>query len=297
MTMATAVVLALPALAAGQDSYTLKFKESAKGDTARVKKVDTELQQFNLVDNTGKMLDGKDEKNVSTMMYTETILDKPDAKKPPTRVKRVYEKAELTANGITTILPMQGKTVLIERKDNKYIYTYEGGGAVGDAETKLLDKEFAEENPKGSDFSKKFLPSDTMKIGQEVKRPARELAKEFGLDEKTFVIDFDKATASVTLAKIYKKNGSDHGDIVFKVALPITAMKVPGLDIKFKPGAVFLIEFTIAACVDGTASDAAMKISAGLNGEASIPAEAPMFTMNLSVQTTGEWSVVEVKKK
>lgn len=48
----------------------MKFKESAKGDVIKFKKVDTEVQQFSLVDNTGKMMDGKDEKKVITMVYT-----------------------------------------------------------------------------------------------------------------------------------------------------------------------------------------------------------------------------------
>lgn len=224
-------------------------------------------------------------------------MEKPDPKKAATLVKRVYEKAEVSVNGAANPVPLQGKTVLIERKDGKASYKYEGGGAVGEEEAKLLDKDFKDDNPKGGDLGKKFLPSDTMKIGEEVKLSARDLAKEFGLDPNQFVIDFDKATASVALTKIYKKNGSDHGDIIFKVALPIKGMKVPQMDFKFKEGAVFLIEFGISGCVDGTASDATMRIKAGLSGEANIPPEAPMFTMNLSVQNTGEWSGEEVKKK
>ena len=40
-----------------------------------------------------------------------------------------------------------------------------------------------------------------------------------------------------------------------------------------------------------------MKIKAGMAGEANIPPEAPMFTMNLSVLNTGEWTGEEVTKK
>ena len=56
-------------------------------------------------------------------------------------MKRTYESAELTVNGQKQDLGLKGRTVLIEKKGDKYTFTADGKPVAGKA-AELLGKEF-----------------------------------------------------------------------------------------------------------------------------------------------------------
>src|SRR4051794_23339335 len=133
----------LTASAGAQDdkAYSIKFRKPADGETSLVQKSEKGDEDLKIADNNGNPLKDEAKKTEKTFVYRETVLARKGTARP-TRLKRAYQKAELTANGETKALPYQGKTLLIEKKDGKYAFHIEGGDELTGDDAKHLDEEF-----------------------------------------------------------------------------------------------------------------------------------------------------------
>ena len=70
------------------------------------------------------------EKSEETVIHVTEVLEVDAKTGAPVKLKRTFEKAERKVAGKATKLPLDGKTVLIEKKGNAFTFTHEGGGAV-----------------------------------------------------------------------------------------------------------------------------------------------------------------------
>src|SRR5262249_25527067 len=136
--------------------------------------------------------------------YKETV-QKVDDKKHPTKLEREYTKAEKTADGKTEKSPLQGKTVVIEKKGDKCTFTYKGGEEVTGEAAADLNKEF-NKNAHEDDLDKLLMPKNAVKPGDEWKIDMNAVAKYFAAGEDIDV-DGDKSTGTGKLLKVYKKDG------------------------------------------------------------------------------------------
>src|SRR5205085_2411517 len=109
---------ALPVQA--QQKFDIKFKKSAKGDVYLIEKAENTEVSTLIQDQAGKALKEEKKKSVESYAFRETILEKTDSDRRATKLRREYTKAETTAEGKTTQQPFHGKTVLIEKKGDKY---------------------------------------------------------------------------------------------------------------------------------------------------------------------------------
>src|SRR5262249_53264160 len=125
-----------------------------------------------------------------TTAFKETVV-KLDDKKHATKLEREYAKAEKTEGGRTEKTALDGKTVLIEKKDDKYVFTYKGGGEVEGEAAEGLNKEF-NKSP-AEDLDKLLMPKDSVKPGGEWKIDMKAVATFFGASDEIDV-DGDKAT-------------------------------------------------------------------------------------------------------
>src|SRR5262249_47344843 len=128
-----------PAPAGAEDTYTIKIKETAKGDVENISDENTEDVAITIKDAGGKVLNEVKQKEPGPQKNREETLDREPKHNAP-NPRRTYEKARVTADGKTVDLPYQGKTVLIEKKDGKYIYTIEGGKEITGDDAKYLNK-------------------------------------------------------------------------------------------------------------------------------------------------------------
>jgi hypothetical protein len=105
-----------PARGNADDTYTIKIKQTGKGDTIQTKKQSTEKSTFKLEDSQGNVLQEKNETVVEQYAYQETLLERRPGRTKATRLRRAYDLAEITKGDDKQTLPYQGKTVLIEKK-------------------------------------------------------------------------------------------------------------------------------------------------------------------------------------
>jgi hypothetical protein len=105
--------------APAQDTYTVKLRESAEGETVVVKLKYTTDARATI--NVGGKVANKNMLNTNIQEYTETIL-KRDPGKTPIKLERTYAKIQLVKGAQTTDSILQGKTVSIEKKGERFTF-------------------------------------------------------------------------------------------------------------------------------------------------------------------------------
>jgi hypothetical protein len=262
-------LLAGPVRAGDQQTYTIKLKKGGKGTVTRVDKSASGTGQLKVTDNDGNVLQDKDEKKGTHYTYTQTILEKPEGKKA-TRLKRQYEKATVIEDGEKRTLPYEGKTVLIEKKGEKYVFRIEGGEELTGDDAKRLDKEFNKKDDiSDEELEKGMLPGKAVRLNEEWKIPAALLAKGFG--GEGLEVDLDKSTATGKLIKAYKKGDRQFGVLVYVIKLEVKAVKAEGKRVQFQPGSRAELEIRADACIDGSSATARATITSSSSMMALVP--------------------------
>jgi hypothetical protein len=206
-----------------------------------------------------------------------------DGAPKPTKVKRTYDKAVLATDDKETALPVEKKTVLIEKKNGTYSYTVDGKD-VGVEVAKLLDAEF---NTSGKDNSQDiFFPKKTVKPGETWKIDTDALAKALA---KQFKFDESKFESSGKLTRAYKQDGARFGVFEIKVTAPITDLgqKMP---VTWKNG-TFALDLSGDGVIDGTSSQGKSKMVMKVVIEGS----GKGFDLRIEVSTTENRTHTPVK--
>ena len=235
------------ATAAGQDG-AIKYKEYASkvGDKVR------SVKEENSTTKTSADLKGKKtvkvEKKAKTVVVVTETLKTADAGERAKTSRRVYEKAEETTDGKTTKLPLDGKTVLIERTGEKYAFAYDDGTEVTGAAAKELATEFT----KKTDFEKDVIPDRPLKAGDTWDFTDR-VAALFSGPDSPFVTVKGKVTGAGKLVKAYTKGGKQYGVFELRGDIPIAELRgVPG---KMNAGSAMTVVMEGDGCFDGTVPD------------------------------------------
>src|SRR5689334_7951316 len=108
----------LVASAAGQDAIELKRALPKVGE--RVKVTVEEKNETKTTVNIKGMEQAKNEVKTKSLVYVDEVLEVADGAKKPSKLKRTYEKAVTGSDGTNTTLSLEGKTVVVEKKGDKY---------------------------------------------------------------------------------------------------------------------------------------------------------------------------------
>ncbi len=279
-----------PARAGDQQTYKIKVKKSTEGTVERVEKGEDSTTTVKITDNQGKLVKEEGGKDGHRYVYTETILERKELAKKATRLKRLYEKASVTDKGETTKLPYEGKTVLIEKKGEKYVFRIEGGEELTGDDAKYLDKEFNKRsNVDSEQLEQLLLPRKAVKVDEEWMVDPAALAKTFR--EMGYLLDPEKTTAAGKLTRAYKKDGRQFGVLVYRLRLGVKSMGEKGKLLAMQPGSMMTLDLTIDACIDGSSTTGNVTTAGGMQVEALLPSpDQPMFRMSVNVKgkTTGK---------
>lgn len=226
----------------GQEAVMIKEHIPQVGE--RVKESAEEKNIIKLDISVMGNVQNKEEVKTKKLLYIDTVLANPDMSKKATKIERTYETAELGKDGTMRKLPLEGKTVLIQKNDGKYEFTIDGNPIEGES-LSLLNNEFNKPNKPSSDL---FWPKMPVKPGDSWKMPVADLLK--SMSDSGLVLDEKKATATGKLLKVSKKNGSEFGDIEFSFEAPVTGLG-PKAPITIKEGKMS-IKSSIEACIDGS---------------------------------------------
>jgi len=249
-----------------------------------------------LEDSQGNIVNEKNETVIEKYAYQETVLEKPAGKSKPTQLQRSYEIAEATKENNKQTLPYQGKTVLIEKKPDRFHFRIEGGEELTGRDAEFLDKEFNRNKDDEFDFSKVFLPKKPVRVDEsweiDTQPLSQDLEKSTGLET-----DSTKSKAVAKLLKAYKKDGNQFGVIQVHLEFPIKALKSGDQTISFNPGATMVADATMDGCIDGSLNTGTLKFSMSIEGLGEIVQGEMKFKMTLKSTVTGEKSGKELPMK
>jgi len=269
--------LSMTTAAARAETYTIKLKHAPDVDkSVVVKDTDTKTQVNKVSDADGNVI--KDEKHTETTFeeYTETVLAK--GAKFPTKYKRTYEKATRTRDGKATTRSYEGRTLLFEKKDDKFIVIAEGD--------KPLDKNDLEEltkkaNEREEDKDDLLLPKKPVAVGDTWKIDTKDLIRSFGKETN---LDPDTTSAEAKLVKAYRKDGSQFGEIVMTMKL---GFKFPK-EVKFEKAPVLEMKMTLNAAIDGSTPAGVMTSTGGATSVLGVEQGGKKFKIDSRQELSGK---------
>ncbi len=274
-------LLAGPARGQDGEAHTIKVKKAATGETIRVEKRDQGVESTKVVDLNGNVLKEEDKKTTKVYVYRETVLERVGAKRP-TRLKRQYEKAEVTTNGAATALPYQGKTVLIEKTGGKYTFRIEGGDELTGDDAKQLNKEFNKSKLDDAAMEKLLLPHKAVKVGETWKLDTAAINKALE-GEGGLGLHPEKTVGTGKLTRAYKKGGHQFGVIAVHLDLAPKSFGEGGKSLEAEPGAKVVLEFVLDVCIDGSSAAGAATSTATISAEMLFPdRNQPKFRITFS---------------
>jgi hypothetical protein len=254
------------ALAAAEDqAHAVKLKDVQKGDVAVILiKQDYITRPFQAIE-PKNLVEPKEEapkiaeepkpvvkgtepkprsaREVSVFLFEETVLAG-ETNKRPTRLQRRYEQAIVKKDGKETTLPYEWKTVVIEKKDDKYRYLSDGKELSGDS-ARVLEDEFTRGVSEWEE-NERLLPKKPVRVNETWTIATEPFNKE--LEEAKTKIDAGKSTAKGKLLNVYEKDGRRFG--VFEARLEFSL-----LNLGQQNAMPLLYEVTLDICIDGSSSE------------------------------------------
>ena len=277
-------------IALTQQPVTILLKDRHEGEPLLITKNDTLIFKIKREDAKGNIL--FDDETISELAeYKETIL-KRDTKNLTLKLEREYIKAQTKKGNKVVNSPLEGKTVIIEKKGAGYAFSYKGGEMVGGVAASKLMQEFSIKKQADPELVKLLLPQNTLKTGDTWKLNMGPL---FALLTRGLEMEADMAQGkgTGTLRKIYMQNGKRFGELNFLMELPLKTVFKAAQQMKFSPGAKLLLEVTLDGCIDGRSETRTRKTKMTLIGNAT-RAQEPGTTLVVNiimedVQTQREW--------
>ena len=271
--------------ALAQQAVTLKVKEFGKGEVYLGTKNDARTTRLSIVDQNKTANELLKSKMIETAEFKETILEL--KQKQPSKLERVYTKAQSKLDGKTEVSPLQGKTIIIELTGDKAIFTFKDGKEVKGAAATTLAKEFdGKSHAEVLDFllpKNAVKPGDRWQLGDE--KWSIDLAR-----HRDLVVDSSKAEGAGELLKLYKKEGKQFGVMKYKFEVPILSFGKGKALLKFAAGTKLIRELTWEVCIDGSMRSSTTQEKVSIAGTVSVP-EMPGTT--LAVQIVADFVTVQ----
>jgi hypothetical protein len=267
--LAAAFLVLTAGLVRADDSYPIKTKDLAPGDVFEVQKTETVIAGSKVTDAAGKAIRDDKQKTVATSVYKETIV-KCEPKRNPTAIERKYEKAVLETDGKSKDLAYHGKTVLIEKKkDGKFHFTIDGK-ELSDEDAKPLAQEFEREGDDKEEMEKAVLPKGPVKVNESWKLDVAPFVKDAAKSGE-IEVDADKAKATGTLLKAYKKDGKQFGQVKLVLSFPMKSLGSGERKLVADQGSVAGTEMNLDGCIDGTSNTGTVSSSMKMDFKSSLP--------------------------
>jgi hypothetical protein len=287
-------LLLAPALAPASETHEIKFKQAAKGQVTKVDEQESTESTVVVVDPDGKKIADQKQKTGKVFVYQETTLERPEGAKQAASLKREYEKARTKTGDKEETLSYEGKTILIEKKGDKYRFSIEGGKELAAEEAVDLDAEF---NKAADVDMRRLQPDKAVEINESWKLDANPIIKDLMRGDESITFDAAKSEATGKLLEVYEKDGRKYGKIVFHLSFPIKELNAKE-KMKVQPDAKMTMTINLDGCIDGSEDSGHMKMEMKMNGEATIPSpDGKEFKMTMAVRANAEKHGKEQSKK
>jgi hypothetical protein len=296
--LAVGLALAFTAAApAADETYSIKIKEPGPGAVLQVEASGKSDRQSKLLGADDKVLHDEEQSGNKALVFRETILEKDPGRPRPSKLKRAYEKAQVTENGKTTTLPYEGKTVLIEKKGKEYQFRTEGGDELTGKDARLLDEEF--NKAPEEDLEKAFLPKKPVAVNESWKVDVAAFVAAYARSTK-MPVDAARAEGTGKLLKVYTKDGARFGIVNLHLEMPLKEGKLgesPN-QMTLNAGGKWTVDIALDGCIDGSRAAGSRKGVSQFHatGEIALPPDGKPGKVVLSAKTTARETTDEVKK-
>jgi hypothetical protein len=160
----------------------------------------------------------KEEVKTKSLVFIDEVLENSGDRNKPSKLRRTFEKAVQGKDGKDTKMAVDGKTIVIEKKDDKYVFAENGKELTGEART-LLEREF---NKKALISKEGLQITYPAKVGDSTKiEKMAEVFKDFD-DGGIWIHDKTKSTGKITLTKLYKRDKAQCAVYEMVLEFPIT---------------------------------------------------------------------------
>jgi hypothetical protein len=302
MKSCTSLLVALAwALTAGhglaQEKYTFKLKELGQGDSSQVERKEVMASKASIRPEKELVPKTFEFGFTKHFSYTDTILERPEGSPVPTKVKRVFEKVVVDsqlpgglASKSDTAQTLSGKTLLIEKKGDKYEYRIEGGEVLDKITNDLNDEFNKQEQDKQT---KALLPRGPVAVNETWKIEA----KDFLGDETKGMFQDVKPEGTAKLVKVYKKEGRLYG--VIETVLDLQSKFQSKLDVKGANNPPPMetkgtLKLTFDGCIDGSFAERSFNVKMEMNGTMNMPQGGPVYSSTIASQ---DYTLKELPRK
>jgi hypothetical protein len=247
------------------ESYTIKLKQSAKGDVVKVEILDDSDTHGVATDPDGTKIQDNHGRSGEKMSYVETVLEKEGK---ATRLSRQYDKARTISQGDERTHSFEGKAIFIQKKSDKYQFQFESGDELTADDQRPLNEEFniGQSAILEEEIEAAMSPPKPVKVGETWKIDADELLPGWN----KIGVGTEGATATGKLLKVYEKAGHRYARFDILVEMPIKKFPLEGT--KVAPTSKMKTVINVDACVDGTFIDSVMKTDMSMIVECKFPA-------------------------
>jgi hypothetical protein len=249
----TVLIGLMAGAARGQEAYAIKLKDAGKGETIADSRSEEVSAQLRVLDAAGKVLADQAQKKSIQLVYQETVLERAEGRLP-TRLRRTYQQGQLVIADKKETLPFEGKPVLIDKKDGKYIIQIEGGAVLTGKDAQFLDSEFNSNKLDYLQMRRILLPTKPVQVNETWRIDPDPLIKDLTEgDGSTLIVDRARAEASGKLLAVYVKDSRRFGKLIFTIDLPLTELRQGQKRLPLQAGARMTVTRTIDVCIDGSA--------------------------------------------
>jgi hypothetical protein len=250
MVVLTVVVcLCAAAGAEAQEKIAIKLKEPAQGEIFVVKSTQSDKTVSKSADANGKALNQTVETKGKTTVYTTTILEQKGPDKTATALRRSYEKASTTKDDQPKVSDLEGKTVLIEKKGDKYAFRFDGGKELTTEQALDVDREF--NRRKSIPTEQLLMPREPVAVGEIWTVDAATFMKATASPEEIKMFDVDKTRLAGKLVRVYEKDKRRFGVIEFTIEMPLKSNYEVQKGQKILDGQA-VVRVTFDGCIDGS---------------------------------------------
>jgi hypothetical protein len=267
--LAGLALLAAQVQAPADEAHAVKVKFPAEGDSVLVDKTTTQVNRIQILDGAGQSVSDDAATIKEIYRYKETIVAK-EAGKAPTKVRREYEKAQIEQDGATTALPYHGKTVLIEKKGDKYQFLIEGGKELTDKDAPYLEEEFDVAGNDVRDSEKYLIPADPVKVEEIYRLDMPPFVKAL---TSTLGMEGDPAKADGTgrLVKAYMQDDGKFGRFAVRFAIPLKSLTQGKKKLDALEGSKITGAVDLDIRIDGQAAQSTTKTTVKIDLSTMVP--------------------------
>jgi hypothetical protein len=255
---ASVVVLATCATSAPAQTYTIKLKaDPDAGNSIFIREAEKNSGTIKVFDAADNLLK-EDRPGPMEKAYTLTILER-GAGSEMQKYLRAYDKATETKGDKTKVFSYQGRTVVFERKKDKYWVGVVGQPPLDPAD---LEKLIQKANDRGPDMDKVMAPPAPVAVGDSWKPDLKLWAEQ----SKQFDFELKDSKAEVKLLKVYTKGKSRFGILEFSMNLAVKGFG-PGMP-PFDRPIPMEMRGTLDAAIDGSSPAGTLNLTIEMKGKA-----------------------------